>query len=208
MRITVFGATGGLGRVVVAQVLAAGHEVVASARRPDALDLTATGLTFVAADVLDPDRVRAALHGSDAVINVIGVKPGVSPGRLYSDGTRAILDAMTTAHVRRLLCVSTWLVRESRRRAAPAVRVLVPLLQPELYLDRERQEALVRESPLDWTIVRPSRLTNGRRTGRYRVGIELPLHATSHISRADVADFLVARLAGDAYVRRAVTVSL
>jgi putative NADH-flavin reductase len=207
MRITVLGATGGLGRCVVEQALAAGYQVTACARRPGALDLSNPGLTFVAADVLNLEQVRAAVEGSDAVISTFGVKPGVSPGHLYSDGTRTLLAAMATARVRRLICVSTWLVLDSRRRAGPLIRVFVPLLQPDLYRDRERQEALVRASALDWTIVRPSRLTEGRRTGRYRSGTNLRLRATSHVSRADVAEFLLKQLAVDSDVHRAVTVS-
>ncbi len=207
MRIVVFGATGGLGRCIVEQALADGHTVTAVARNPDGSALAHPSLTFHAGNVLDPDRVRAAVEGSDAVISAFGVKPGIKPGRLYSDGTRNIITAMESAGVRRIVSVSTWLVRESRRRAGPLVRIFVPLLQPQLYRDRERQEALIRETPLDWIIVRPARLTDGSRTGRYRSGAALKLHATSHIARADVADFVLRQLRDDTFLRQAPSLS-
>jgi putative NADH-flavin reductase len=207
VRIVVFGATGGLGRSIVGQALSQGHEVFAVARHPETLALAHPQLSLAAADVLDAQRVRAAIRGCDGVIAAFGVPPGVSPGTLYSQGTRTIVDAMEAEGVRRLVSVSTWLVGESRRRAGPLVRVLVPLLQPELYRDRERQEDIVRASALDWIIVRPSRLTQGRPTGRYRAGVQLKLRATSHIGRADVAAFVLKQLDDDSFLRQAPTVS-
>jgi len=207
MRITVFGATGGLGRCIVEQALADGHVVTAFARDPDGLALAHPSLTFLAGNVLDSARVRAAIEGSDAVISAFGVKPGVNPGHLYSQGTHNIIAAMESAGVRRIVSVSTWLVRESRRRSGPLVRIFVPLLQPQLYRDRERQEDLIRETALDWIIVRPARLTDGSRTGRYRSSTALKLHATSHIARADVADFILRQLHDDTFMRQAPTLS-
>ncbi len=207
MRIAVFGATGGLGRCIVEQALAEGHEIVGFARKPDGLPGTKSHLTFVAGNVLDPEAVQRAVAGCDGVISAFGVKPGAPVGHLYSDGARTLVTAMEAAGVRRLVSISTWLVGASRRRAGPLVRLFVPLLQPELFRDRERQEAVIRESLLDWILVRPSRLTDGRRVGRYRAGTDLKLRASAHISRADVAHFVLKQLRDDTYLRQATTVS-
>jgi putative NADH-flavin reductase len=214
LRIVVFGATGGLGRQIVAQALAAGHSVTAFARSPDALPLEDARLASVRGNVLDAEAVRAAVAGQDAVVSAFGVKPGARPGRLYADGTRNIIAAMQAdrqpgGHTTgaRLVCVSTWLVGGSRRRAGPLVRVFVPLVGRRLYRERERQEALVRASDLDWILVRPARLTDGKLSGRYRSGPRLKLRATSHIARANAAAFVVAQLSDDTYLRQAVTVS-
>ena len=206
MRVVIFGATGGLGRLLVERALAEGHVVMAFARSLRGLPVDGARLHGLAGNVLDPSSVRAAVAGQDAVICAVGVARGKNPGRLYSDGTRRIVEAVHAHDVRRLICVSTWLVGESRRRAGPLVRFFVPLSQPQLYRDRERQEQVVRDSGLDWTLVRPARLTNGPATGNYHVGPDLKLSALADVSRADVADFVLKELADGAYMRQAVTV--
>jgi putative NADH-flavin reductase len=221
LRIVVFGATGGLGRQIVAQALAEGHTVTAFARTPDALRIEDARLAVARGNVLDADAVRTAVAGQDVVVSAFGVKPGARPGRLYSDGTRNIVAAMQTdamqtdamqtdrqaSGAQRLICISTWLVGESRRQAGPLVRIFVPLLGRRLYRDRERQEALVRASGLDWILVRPARLTDGKPTGRYRSGARLKLRVTSHIARADAAAFVLGQVADDTYLRQAATVT-
>lgn len=206
MRIVIFGATGGLGRLLVDQALASGHTVTAFARTLDRLPARSMELIGVAGNVLDEEKVRAAVGGQEVVICAFGVRPGKNPGRLYSRGTRVVVEAMRAQGVRRLICVSTWLVGESRRNAGPLVRVFVPLLQPQLFRDRERQERVVRDSQLDWTLVRPARLTDRPHSGTYHVGSDLKLSARSHVSRADVADFVLHELAAPTYVRQAVTI--
>lgn len=206
MRVVIFGATGGLGRQLVERGLAEEHVVTAFARSIPKLDAEAERLHRLAGNVLDPASVRAAVASQDAVICAIGVAPGKDPGRFYSEGTQQIVEAMQSQDIRRLICVSTWLVRESRRRAGPLVRIFVPLLQPRLFVDRERQEQVVRASGLNWTLVRPARLTNKPATGNYQVGTHLKLAARASISRADVADFLINQLADETYNRQAVTI--
>ncbi len=150
MRIVIFGATGGLGRLLVERALAEGHVVTAFARSLRGLEVDGARLHGLAGNVLDPSSVRAAIAGQHAVICAFGAAPRKNPGRLYSDGTSRIVEAMHAHDVRRLICVSTWLVRESRRRAGPLVRFFVPLSQPQLYRDRERQEQVcVRVARLD-----------------------------------------------------------
>ncbi len=110
-------------------------------------------------------------------------------------GTRNILDAMKTCGVSRLICLSAWGIGESKGRVPVIFRnVIFPLLMKEEYEEKEAQEQLIRQSTLDWTIVRPARLTNGPRTGSYRMKAGLKFSMRSSISRADVADCMLRQL--------------
>ena len=102
---------------------------------------------------------------------------------------------MKTCGVSRLICLSAWGIGESKGRVPIIFRnVIFPLLMKEEYADKEAQEQLIEQSPLDWTIVRPARLTNGPRRGRYQMRSSLEFSLRSSISRADVADCMLKQL--------------
>ena len=201
MRLIIFGPTGGTGRELVRQALDRGHAVTAFARHPDALGNRA-GLQTVAGDALDVAAVERALAGHEAVLCALG-KPATSPGRLRSEGTANIVRAMQRAGTRRLICLSTIGIGETRSLMSPLYRyVLVPSLLRRTFAEHARQEAVVRSSELDWTIVRAGVLTDGPHTGRYSHGF--PPTDRSHeieVSRADVADFMLGQIDGADYVR-------
>ena len=207
MRIAVFGATGGLGSLLVKQALAQGHTVTAFVRNPAAVTIRHERLALVQGDVRDPAQVAVAVAGQDAVITALGTRPGAPTGTFYSDSTRTIVGAMRAAGVRRLVCVSSWVVRESRKRAGPIGNLVVPLFPGRLYADRERQEQIVRDSGLDWIIVRPARLVDRPARGIYRSGPRLSMRIVAGISRADVAEFVLKQVRDDTYLRQAVSVS-
>ena len=73
--------------------------------------------------------------------------------------------------------------------------------------DKERQELVIRQSQLDWVIVRPARLTNGKRTGEYRHGFGPHEKIKGVISRADTAEFMLKQLTEDTYLRKTPGVS-
>ncbi|WP_419992440.1 NAD(P)-dependent oxidoreductase [Streptomyces boninensis] len=208
MKIAVFGATGGTGRQVVRQALQKQHTVTAFARSPEKAGPAREGLTVIKGDVLEPDAVARAVDGQDAVICVLGATAGKA-GRVRSEGTRHILAAMEKAGVRRFLAQSTIGMGET----APMLgfkyrRLLVPLLLRATFEDTARQEALILESDLDWTIVRCGALNNGERTGNYAHGDDPPeSKIKGKISRGDAADFLLAQLTDDKFVRHAVWLS-
>ena len=203
MNIVIFGATGATGRCLVEQALDQGYDVTAFARNPSALTLRHVRLSIVAGDVFQKAPVEEAVAGQGAVLCAIGghdrLRVALSghprqPG-LCTIGTRNILDAMKTRGVSRLICLSAWGVGESKGRVPVIFRnVIFPLLMKEEYEDKEAQEQLIRQSPLDWTIVRPARLTNGPRTGSYRMQSSLEFSWQSRISRADVADCMLRQL--------------
>jgi uncharacterized protein YbjT (DUF2867 family) len=203
MRIALFGATGGTGMQVLEQALAAGHSIQALARDPGKL-APHEGLSVMQGDVLDQAATDACVEGTDAVICVLGTKPGNEP--VEAAGTGRILAAMDKHGVRRLIAVSSMGVGDSIDQINFAFRVIMNLTLKRIMQAKAEQERLIMASDTDWTIVRPGGLTDGPRTDRYQAGTEKSIKAT-RVSRADVADFVLKQLADDTYVRQAPAVS-
>lgn len=206
MKLTVFGATGGTGSAVVRQALAAGHEVTAAARRPEAVtEPRQERLSLARVDVLDPASLGAAVEGRDAVISALGIGMRRHATTVYSAGTGAVADAMRAAGVKRLLVVSTTGLQESRDLPFAQRLVVKGLLQRILrapYADMAAMEELVRGCELEWTVVRAGRLTDGAAVGGYRVAVDRPLRGAWTLSRADLARCLLDRVEdADAYRR-------
>jgi putative NADH-flavin reductase len=206
MKVIVFGANGGIGRQVVARALATGHSVTAVARRPETVTVTHPHLTVKRGDVLRPAELPALLAGGDAIVSAIGVASR-EPTTLYSDGVGNLLAAMPTAGLRRIMCISAtgidpgpWLQRV----------IAKPLLWAAFhnsYTDLVRMEARLRASPLDWTIVRPPRLNDKPPTGQYAASVNEHLPGAWLLTRADLADYLVAHLSDPATYRAWVEVA-
>ncbi|MCX5211614.1 SDR family oxidoreductase [Kitasatospora sp. NBC_00240] len=225
MRLALFGATGGTGAQLLKQALAAGHQVTAVVRdparvtRPPGVAPGSTGasngpdgpdgpdgLTLVRGDVLDPGAWTEALAGQDAVLSCLGSIDRRHPTTVYSQGTRNIVGAMRAAGVGRLLCLSSAGLEIAPGTPLPqrlVTRLVVQRLYRHGYADMARMEALVRESDLAWTIVRPPMLTDGPLGGRYRTAVNGPLADGRSLSRADLADYLLTRV-GDRSTWRAV----
>ncbi|MEU4313286.1 SDR family oxidoreductase [Nocardia sp. NPDC024068] len=206
MRITVFGATGTVGRHVVEQALERGYEVTALTRDASRIDRTHNGLRVVEGDVLDPAAVERAILGSDAVVIALG---NGRKGVVRAEGTRAVIEAMNRAGVKRLICQSTLGAGDSRANLNFLWKyIMFGLLLRPAYADHQQQETYVRASDLDWTIVRPSAFTDGPRTGTYRRGFggdETGLDLK--IARADIAEFLLDQVTDRTYVHKAPGIS-
>jgi putative NADH-flavin reductase len=204
MNLTIVAATGRIGRHLMTQALDGGHRVTAVVRNAAALPAaTRTAVRVVAVDlrVPDPAALRTALAGADAVISGLGPRTRADAG-VTEPGTRAIVDAMRAVGGRRIVVVSAAPVgtvpspgRPDPPRHDPGDgllmrHVLVPIVRTVFrahYEDLARMEDVLRDSGLDWTVVRPPRLTNGPLTRAYRTayGRNLPRGLT--VSRADVA---------------------
>lgn len=208
MKVIIFGATGSVGSLFVADALAHGHQVTAFARHPERLQSTNPALKRVAGDVFDPKAVADAVKGHDAVVITLGSGMKRS-GNVRSAGTANIINAMQDAGVRRLICQSTLGTFESRANLNFFwKRIMFGLLLKPVYLDHHLQEHLVRASGLDWTIVRPGAFTDGPAMGTFREGFGSDERRLKlKISRADVAAFLRRQLSENRYLRRAVAVS-
>ena len=205
MNITIFGATGSIGRLLVEQSLAAGHDATAFTR--DAARVTAhhDRLQVVEGDVTDAAACLPAVKDADAVVVVLGAG---RQGEVREAGTRAVVEAMQHAGGGRLVCQSSLGVGSSR----PLLNlwwkyVMFGALLRPAYADHVRQERVVEQSDLDWTIVRPSAFVD-RSPGPVRHGFgrsESGLRLK--IARADVAAFLLAQVEDETYLRRAVSLS-
>ncbi|MFI7544012.1 NAD(P)-dependent oxidoreductase [Actinoplanes sp. NPDC049599] len=199
MRIVVFGASGGTGREVVAQGVAAGHRVTAVVRRPGAVPERAGLRVEVVPELGDPAAVDRVVAGQDAVISALGTNAR-GPARVCTDGIRAILGAMTRAGTRRLVVVSAHGAAETHDGSLYARALWLTLA--DKMRDKETMEALITAAAVDWTIVRPPALKDRPRTGRYRVGTDLPIRLTSAIGRADLAEFVLGEATAPRYVHR------
>lgn len=208
MRITVLGATGGTGRQLVDQALEAGHHVTAVVRDPERLRLrrsASSGLDVVNADVMDPEAIGAAVAGRDAVVSALGAAPRTEAS-VCSDGARAIIAAMRTTGTRRLVVVTAGghVVDEGD---GPFTRaVFKPVLRRVLkanFADFARTDRIVRDSGLDWTIMRPPRLTDGA-PRPYRTATDRNVRGGSSLARADLAHAILATLAEPATVRHTI----
>jgi putative NADH-flavin reductase len=193
MKLVIFGSTGGIGSQVVEQALAAGHSVTAVARHPAAITLRHPLLEVLQGDVLQPRTIYEAVAGKDAVISAVGVR-NRAPTTVYSEGVANIIQGMQSARVRRLMCVSASGLDPGPVWERLIAKPILWSLLKEMYSDLVRMEAIVERSPVDWTILRPPALTNGRRTGRYQVAVNEHLRRSLFLSRADLADYILSHL--------------
>jgi putative NADH-flavin reductase len=203
--LTVFGANGATGHVIVEEALRAGHAVTAAVRDPAAFravpaELHDAPLTVVRADVRDVDSVRAAVAGQDAVISAIGPAGGRANG-LYSAGARVLVPAMLAGEVGRLVALSSSGVRQDDPNHPLWYRVVARTLLAELYADMRRMESIVEESSLDWTFVRPTRIVDEPPTGAYRAWDGANPHGGTSVSRVDLARFVVGAVEDERWSR-------
>ncbi|MFJ2609350.1 NAD(P)-dependent oxidoreductase [Streptomyces sp. NPDC087425] len=209
MKIVVFGASGGTGRQVVRQAADAGHQVTAVIRAASRAEFTGEPVVVERADVMAPDALVPVVAGQDAVVSVIGSRGRRVPTRVQSDAASAIITAMRAGGVRRLLVVSnSGMIDDGQD--GPLTRLLVkPVLRRVLrhpWADMREMERRVRDSDLDWTLVRPPMLTDGPLTGTYRQASGQGLRGGVRISRADLAHCMVGSLADPRTIRSVITV--
>ncbi len=210
MKILVVGATGKTGREVMTQALSQGHSVVALARRPEAITLQHARLAVVKGDVLDATSLGPACDGVDAVISALGIGASRAPTRVYSDGIRHILTAMQAAGTGRIVVVSAepagpWAPHTLLRRV-----VLFPILQRlfgATYDDMRRMETILRDSPAQWTVLRPPRLLDKPARKAYRLNPDGPLTKGPTLTYADLATALIDVLGQSNLTRQAVAVA-
>jgi len=220
MKLTIFAATGGIGRQLLEQALAAGHDVTAVVRNPDKLSAQVRSVT---ADLATPDpaALESAVAGADAVLSGLGPRSASEAG-IASRGTRAIVAAMQATGARRIVAVSAAPVatvpspgRPKPPRHDPGdgflMRTLLsPLIKAAFrrhYADLALMEDILRDSGLDWTVARPPRLTDKPLTGTYRVAYGRNLRRGLLVSRADVAQLMLGVLERPETIRQAIGIA-
>ncbi len=202
MRMIVFGATGKVGRHLVDQALKEGHDVAAFSRNPRKSDQSSKNLEVVQGDVLDPASVNKAVQERDVVVCAVGM-PLLNKDGLRAKGTNNIIRAMESAGVKRLVCLSAFGTGDSRDALPFHYRyLLAPLVMRRMYCDHSLQESHVKNSSLDWVIVRPAHFVDGEHTGQYKNGFGVGDETIKlKISYADVADFMLKQVADNTYLR-------
>lgn len=207
MKLIVLGATGRTGRQIVSQALAAGHAVTALARDRAKVGHEHERLRVIAADVQDRAALEARVRGHDAVISAIGRGDSFTSEHLIERSVPGIIAAMQAADVRRLMFMSAMGVGDSFAQAPLIPKIFFGTLLRGIYADKLAGETLIRKSDLEWTIVQPSRLTDGPLTRRYRWGESVVMSGQPAISRADTAHFILDRLHDPAAVRKSLIVT-
>jgi putative NADH-flavin reductase len=198
-KIAVFGATGGTGRQIVEQALAQGMQVTALVRDPSKLPIQNALFKVVKGDVLDRSAVESTVSGVDAVFVSLG-NTANNPDMVVSQGTAMVVTAMQAAGIRRLIVISSLGVGDSKDHIPLFFKAIIATALRKAFQDKEAQEKLVMASRLDWTIIRPSGLSDGPATGSYRSG---DVKATGNtVARADVAAFALAQLQSDQYLHK------
>jgi putative NADH-flavin reductase len=206
-KVLLLGATGGTGREVLAQALRKGHEITVLVRNPRRLGSPAARVRVMIGDVLEGATLANAVRGQDVVLSTLGVGSSLKSSGLIGRSVPAIARAMESEGVARMILISAYGVGETIRDAPLVPRLLMRLLLRDVYADKLAGDDALRRSSLDWTIVHPVTLTNGPRSGKYRVGERLALRGFPRVSRADVADFLVAQIEDRSFSRKDVLVS-
>ena len=206
MKIIIFGASGSIGKKLVEQGLKQGYRVTAYVREPARLGLLHANLELAVGDILDSEEVDKAVAGHDAVFCVLGAG---RKGGIRTAGTRNIIHAMEKTGVRRLICQSTLGVGNSWHNLNAFWKyVMFGFLLRPAFVDHVQQERLVKQSELDWTIIRPGAFVDGELTGQYRHGFSAADRSTKlKISRQDLVHFLLRQLDDLSYLKKSPGVS-
>jgi putative NADH-flavin reductase len=201
VKVLVVGASRGLGRETVKAALAAGHEVTAFARHPEVLNLKHGNLRLRTGNVLDISSVKQAVEGQDVVICALGLPtrraigpPLAKRSYVLSKGVANIVAAMTASRVKRLICVTAIGTGDSIELCTPLTKLVLRHGLRWLFKEKDRQEELIKATNLDWTLIRPTALTNGKAKGA-KIG-EVRSGLLTQVSRADVAAGMI-KMIGD-----------
>jgi putative NADH-flavin reductase len=202
MKLMVLGATGGTGLEIVSQAIERGHSVTAFVRSPERLKKFGDRINVVQGDLLRDGEMARAIQGHDAILSGFGPRYPVSKTEsdLLQRFAVTLTGAMRDAGVRRVVVESTaFLFKDS---IIPPTNLFGRLFFSGIVADATAMEQIIAGSKLDWTLVRPPRLTDKPRAGSCRVREgHLPRFGFS-ISRADVADFIIKSAEDCTFIRK------
>ncbi len=205
MKLLIIGGTGGTGKELIKRALDEDHEITVLVRNPKKVHTVHPNLRILEGNVLDSNSVERAVIGQDAVLSALGHKRFFIKTTILSKGTNNIINAMNKNEVRRLICITSLGVNDSRYRLGLYYTLFtIPVILFFYFLDKSKQEKLIRKSGLEWTIVRPGQLFNGKIRENYKHGPKVGHYIlTKIISRADVAHFMLSQLHDKTYLHKA-----
>jgi len=209
MNLLVIGGTGKTGRELIKQGLEEGHNITVIARKPRKIRLEHAHLKVIQGNVLKPESLEVAFQEQDAVLSALGHKRFFIKTTILSRGTENIIGLMKKTGVRRFICITSLGINDSRFKLGLYYTLFtIPVILFFYFMDKAKQEKSIMNSDLDWTIVRPGQLTNGRKRTLYKHGQDVGHYIlTKMISRADVAHFMLTQLKTDDYLRKAVGIT-
>jgi len=211
MKIVLWGATGLTGHEILNQAIDAGHEVKAVTRKPSLIEVEHATLSVVQGDVLNPQSVQEAVAGGEVVISALGSGASFAKARkpttIYSEGFANIIAAMRKHNIRRFIALLSVGTVPDPNEALIHKLIIRPLIR-DTYDDMRRAENFLDDcNDIDWIGIRPLRLMNTPRTGKYRTAANILSPGGVKISRADVAEFILKQLYTDKHLRGYVTIA-
>jgi putative NADH-flavin reductase len=204
MRLYIIGGTGKTGRELIKQSLEQGHLVTALVRNPNRLKINHPNLSKVKGNVLDLKSFDHSIGNHDAVLSALGHKRYIIKTSILSEGTKNIIAAMEKQNVKRLICITSLGINDSRFKLGLYYTLFtIPFILLFYFIDKSKQEKIIFNSGLDWTIIRPAQLTNGKKRTNYKHGSNVGNYIlTKMISRASVAHFMLSQLTNISYIRK------
>jgi len=201
--IALFGGSGKTGQPFLEKALQAGYRVKALARSPEKISQQSDHLEVIKGDVLQPRDVQRIVQGTDVVVSLFGHVKG-SPKWLQSDGTYHIISAMKAKGIQKVISLSGGGLpyeKDQPKFGDKMIRGIMKIVVPKVLNDAERHAEILKDSDLDWIIVRGPRLTTEPEKGDYRVGW-VGVNASTSIGREDLADFLLKQVEDDEYIHQ------
>ncbi len=213
MRLSLFGATGGIGRFVLEQALAAGHDVTLLTRDPGKVADPAAGdrLRVVVGDIERYESVAAVVGGSDAVISALGpTRDAADQVELFQRWAENLVRATETHGPARVVILSGAAVDVPGEQKALGDRIasaVVRVFVRHVVAAKQKEFDVISRSSLEWIAARPPRVVPGAHTGRFEAGTDLRLGPRSRISQPDLAEFMLLQTTDDTWLRQAPFVS-
>lgn len=205
MNILILGATGRVGSHVVANALQDYHHVTLLVRNPDKLQIVDENLTVIQGDVLNKDDIQCVLPKTDVVISALNTDGTTT----LSESMRLIIEVMEKEGIKRIITVGTAGILQSRNTPNLLRYQSSESKRKSTFAAEEHHRVynILNQSSLEWTIVCPTYLPNGKYTGKYRIEHDfLPEDGTS-ISVPDTAEFTYYQIKCTKYVRSRVGIA-
>lgn len=199
MKVAIFGANGRTGKELVIQSLIKGYNVTAFVRNPDNIDITHEKLNIIQGNIIEYSAVENAIKDTDVVLVSVG-SGRQKQKNLHYTGTENIVRAMEKHSVRRLIVQSSAGLFGAKDSGFIFGSIIKPLFLKKEFEDKIAQLNILRESSLDWILVRPVSLIDGMKTGKYHITLDKP--QGKNISRADVAEFMLNQISSSKYLKQ------
>lgn len=192
MNITVIGGSRGIGKEVVLYGLECGHQIKLVARDPDSIAIKHPHLTVVCGDILEPETLEQAIDTAEVICSCIGTGITFSAVTLFSEGAKNLVKLLKERPEKRLIAITGIGAGNSKGHGGFLYdRLFKPVFLKTIYADKDQEESIIKQGVKHWLIVRPAGLTNGSRTGDYRVITDYEGVIAKRISRKDVAHFVI-----------------